>query len=246
MSKTTVLVVDDDPKIRKLVRVNLERRGYLVREAPNGDTAVDLIENDLPDLVILDLVMPGISGNEMCIWIRDHWDIPIIVLSAYDEEDLKVQALDSGADDYVTKPFRQAEFLARVRAAVRRAAASNELSGGEEKVKVLGLTVDLKGRRAFVDDVDMHLTRTEFALLAALAQNLDAVLTHDELLAKVWGGEYRGSNHYLHVYFGRIRKKMGENYHNLLETVAGIGYILHSSIPQEMPRPGLGDPSRVQ
>jgi two-component system, OmpR family, KDP operon response regulator KdpE len=230
MSKTQVLVVDDDPKIRKLVRVNLERRGYLVREAPNGDIAVELMRHERPDLVILDLVMPGISGNEMCIWIREQWDIPIIVLSAYDEEDLKVRALDSGADDYVTKPFKQAEFLARVRAAIRRSPGM-ENGGTEEKVKILGVTIDLKGRRAFTDDMDMHLTRTEFALLATLAQNLDAVLTHDELLAKVWGGEYRGSNHYLHVYFGRIRKKMGEKYMCLLETVAGIGYILHSSPP---------------
>ena len=234
MEKPLVLVVDDDPKIRKLVRVNLEQRDYRVQEASDALSAMSYMEQVTPDLVILDLVMPGMSGNEMCEWIRLRGEnIPVIVLSAHGDEERKVQALDAGADDYVTKPFPVEEFMARVRAVMRRAGDSpgETTSENQEKVRVEGLTIDLKGRRAFVDDVDMHLTRTEFALLATLARNMDAVLIHDELLAKVWGGEYRGSNHYLHVYFGRIRKKMGDQYSDLLETVAGIGYILHSAAP---------------
>ena len=234
MEKPLVLVVDDDPKIRRLVRVNLEQRDYRVQEASDALSAMSYMEQVTPDLVILDLVMPGMSGNEMCEWIRLRGEnIPVIVLSAHGDEERKVQALDAGADDYVTKPFPVKEFMARVRAVMRRAGdlPGESASGNHEKVRVEGLTIDLKGRRAFVDDVDMHLTRTEFALLATLAQNMDAVLIHDELLAKVWGGEYRGSNHYLHVYFGRIRKKMGDQYSDLLETVAGIGYILHSAAP---------------
>jgi DNA-binding response OmpR family regulator len=153
---------------------------------------------------------------------------PILVLTAQDSVEGKVDALRAGADDYVTKPFKMDEFLARMRAVMRRAATS-ELSPSEAKVKIEGLTIDVNGRRAFVDEVDMHLTQTEFALLAALVKHRDAILTHDELLAKVWGDEYRGSSHYLHVYLGRIRRKMGDKYSGLLETIAGQGYLLHST-----------------
>src|SRR5581483_590741 len=229
MKKTLILVVDDDPKIRRLLTVNLEKRNYTVQEAPNGEQAIASIEQVPPDLAILDLVMPGISGNEVCTWIREQGLLmPSIVLSAYDEEALKVKALDAGADDYVTKPFRMDEFLARMRAVMRRSATS-ELAPTEAKVKIEGLTIDVTARRAFVDEVDMHLTQTEFALLAALVKNRDAIVTHDELLAKVWGDEYRGSSHYLHVYLGRIRRKMGDKYSGLLETIAGQGYLLHST-----------------
>src|SRR4051794_37406774 len=125
MKKMSVLVVDDDPKIRKLLSVNLEKRNYAVREAANGDQAMEAIESETPDLVILDLIMPGTSGNDVCYWIRDRGlDIPILVLSAHNEEDLKVRALDAGADDYVTKPFKLEEFLARLRALLRRAATA--------------------------------------------------------------------------------------------------------------------------
>ncbi|MHB8627134.1 MAG: response regulator transcription factor [Aggregatilineales bacterium] len=230
MDKLSVLVADDDPRIRKLVNVNLTQRNYLVQEAENGEAVLEYLEQKIPDLIILDLVMPGMKGDDVCVWIRRRGiDIPIMVLSAYDEEDLKVRALDAGADDYVTKPFKAEEFLARLRALMRRSGVP-EPSQAENKVVIEGITVDLKGRRAFVDGVDMHLTRTEIALLATLAESHDSVLTHDELLAKVWGEEYRGSSHYLHVYLGRIRKKMGDKYSMLLETVAGLGYVLHSTV----------------
>jgi two-component system KDP operon response regulator KdpE len=230
MHKTSVLVVDDDPKIRKLLNANLARRNYAVQEAANGEQAIACMQQELPDLAILDLVMPGMSGNEVCVWIRDQGlAIPIIVLSAYDEEELKVQALDAGADDYVTKPFQAEEFLARMRAVMRRAGAA-DVSPSEAVIKIEGLTIDLSSRRGFVDDIDMHLTPTEFALLAILVRHPDAVITHDELLAKVWGDEYRGSSHYLHVYLGRIRRKMGDKYGSLLETIAAMGYLFHSTL----------------
>jgi two-component system, OmpR family, KDP operon response regulator KdpE len=230
MHKTSVLIVDDDPKIRKLLSANLIKRNYAVQEASDGDHAIAYLEQEIPDLAILDLVMPGISGNDVCVWIREQGlDFPIIVLSAYDEEELKVRALDAGADDYITKPFKADEFLARMRAVMRRAGPS-ELFPTGAKIKIEGLTVDIKSRRGFVDETDMHLTPTEFALLAILVKNLDSVISHDELLAKVWGEEYRGSSHYLHVYLGRIRKKLGDKYDSLLETVAGMGYLFHSTI----------------
>jgi len=223
-----VLVVDDDPQILKLVSVNLEARGYTVKEAADGAQALACFRQDPFDLIILDLVMPGMSGIEVCTQIREQSDVPIVVLSAYDEEELKVRALDAGADDYVTKPFRHEELLARMRAVWRRTSGV-ATPGDSGKVALNDVVIDLGARRAFVKGEDMRLTRTEFALLAELAQHLESVLTHDELLERVWGPEYRGSSHYLHVYLGRIRKKIGTESSSLLETVPGVGYILHLS-----------------
>lgn len=223
-----VLVVDDNLSIQKLVSVNLQARGYAVDVAGTGEEALRLFKEGTYDLVILDLILPGMSGIDLCSLIRQGSDIPIVVLSAREDEDLKVRALDTGADDYVTKPFSHNELLARVRAVMRRAKADTTTKLPEIRIK--HLTVDLQGRRAFVGGADMHLTRTEFALLAELAQNQEAVLTHEALLGKVWGPEYRDSNHYLHVYLGRIRKKLGPELDSLLETVPGVGYILHSVV----------------
>jgi DNA-binding response OmpR family regulator len=232
MNNLSVLVADDDPRIRRLVSVNLEKRNYHTYEVADGAQAIAYLEKETPDLVVLDLVMPGMSGIEVCGWMRRQgMDIPIMVLSAYNEEELKVRALDAGADDYVTKPFQTEEFLARLRALMRRSAGAPD-APPVERIQIEGLVIDPQARRAFVDEADMHLTRTEFALLVTLAKNCDAVLSHDELLARVWGEEYRGSNHYLHVYLGRIRKKLGDKYSPLLETVAGMGYILHSTLPR--------------
>jgi two-component system, OmpR family, KDP operon response regulator KdpE len=224
----TVTVVDDDAQIRKLVSVNLTKRGFHLDEAADGEAAIELMKKALPDLAIIDLLLPGgVDGIDVCRWIRERSDIPIIVLSAQDQEEMKVRALDVGADDYVTKPFGVEEFLARVRAVLRRSGGT-DATGMAGKVEIKGLEIDLKSRRVFVEGQDIRLTRTEFALLAELAQNLDSILSHDELLARVWGPEYRGANHYLHVYLGRIRAKLGEKHNNCLETIPGLGYILHS------------------
>jgi two-component system KDP operon response regulator KdpE len=222
-----VLVVDDHPQIQKLVSVNLQARGYAVDIAGTGEEALHRFKPGDYDLVILDLILPGIGGIDVCAQIREQSDVPIIVLSAREDEELKVRALDSGADDYVTKPFSQEELLARVRAVMRRSKAG--ASDKTHDIRIKDLTIDLQGRRAFVGSADMHLTRTEFALLAELAQNQESVLTHENLLARVWGPEYRDSSHYLHVYLGRIRKKLGSELESLLETVPGVGYILHSA-----------------
>jgi two-component system KDP operon response regulator KdpE len=220
-----ILIVEDDPSIRKLVRVNLVKRGYSVSEAEDSHQAIALFQEVPVDLVVLDLMLPGLSGVDVCKWIRGRSDVPIIVLSARLEEDLKVAALDAGADDYVTKPFGQEELLARVRAFLRRSYVS--VKTNESKIQIGELSIDLDARRVFVAEDDLHLTRTEYAILAELAHRLDAIITHDELLTQVWGPEYRGSNHYLHTYLGRLRKKLGD-YGDLLETVPGMGYNLHS------------------
>ena len=222
-----VLAVDDNPSIQKLVSANLQARGYAVTTADTGEDALRLFTPGDYELVLLDLILPGLSGLEVCTQIRQQSDVPIIVLSAREDEELKVCALDAGADDYVTKPFSHEELLARVRAVMRRARPAEADKSTEVRIK--DFTIDLQSRRAFVGGADMHLTRTEFALLAELARNPEVVLTHENLLARVWGPEYRDSSHYLHVYLGRIRKKLGPELESLLETVPGVGYILHSA-----------------
>jgi len=222
-----ILIVEDDPSIRKLVRVNLVKRGYTVSEAEDSHQAMERFQAEPVDLVLLDLVLPGLSGVDICLWMRARSDVPIIVLSARSEEDLKVAALDAGADDYVTKPFGQEELLARVRAFLRRSYAAP--NPPDTRVQIGELRIDLEARRVFIGEEDLHLTRTEYAILAELARHLDAIVTHDELIAQVWGPEYRGSNHYLHNYLGRLRKKLGE-YGKLLETVPGMGYNLHARV----------------
>jgi two-component system, OmpR family, KDP operon response regulator KdpE len=220
-----ILIVEDDPNIRKLVRVNLVKRGYTISEAEDSHQAIAIFQEFPVDLVLLDLMLPGLSGVDVCKWIRARSDVPIIILSARLEEDLKVAALDAGADDYVTKPFGQEELLARVRAFLRRSYVAAKTD--DTKVQIGDLCIDMEARRVFINDIDLHLTRTEYAILAELTHRLDAIVTHDELIVQVWGPEYRGSNHYLHNYLGRLRKKLGD-YGELLETVPGMGYNLHS------------------
>lgn len=223
-----ILAIDDNPQIIKLVTVNLQARGYIVQSASSGEEAIDQFKIGQFDLILLDLILPGVSGIDVCRWIREQSDVPIIVLSAHGDEELKVNALDAGADDYVTKPFSHEEMLARVRAVLRRSKIGT--ADKKSEIQIKDLTINLSGHRAFIKGVDMHLTRTEFALLAELAQNQEAVMTHENILARVWGPEYRDSNHYLHIYLGRIRKKLGVDMEPFLETVPGVGYILHSSV----------------
>ncbi len=223
-----ILAVDDESHIQRLIMANLQARGYVVEVASSGEEAMDLFTMGQFDLVLLDLVLPGMSGIDVCLWIRKQSDVPIIVLSAHSEEDLKVRALDAGADDYITKPFSQGEMLARVRAVLRRANALT--AEKKDEITIKDLTINLSAHRAFLGGEDMHLTRTEFALLVELAKNQEAVMTHENILARVWGPEYRDSNHYLHIYLGRIRKKLGTEMGSYLETVPGIGYILHSAV----------------
>jgi DNA-binding response OmpR family regulator len=230
-----ILVVDDDPTIRKLAKVNLEQRGYTVIGAASGTEAVQILQHDTPDLVILDLIMPGMGGVEVCTWLRARSDTPIIVVSARDDEELIVRALEAGADDYVIKPFRIKELFARIRAVMRRATTEQPVVEKEQqpqdnRIEIGDLLIDLKARRAFVGGVDLEFTRTEFALLAELAKNHDEILSHEELLSRVWGVEYRDTSYYLYVYFGRIRNKMGNEYGKLLKTVPGMGYILSSNL----------------
>lgn len=220
-----ILLVEDDPNIRKLVQVNLQKRGYTVSEAEDSHRAMALFQETPVDLVLLDLMLPGLSGVDICAWIRARSNVPIIILSVRQEEDLKIAALDAGADDYVTKPFSPDELLARIRAFLRRTYVSAIKE--EDKIQIDGLVIDLAARRVFIHEKDVPLTGTEYALLAELAQRMDAIVSHNELLRNIWGSEYLGSNHYIHTYIGRLRKKLGE-YSALVKTVPGMGYSLRS------------------
>lgn len=227
-----ILVVDDDPTIRKLAKVNLEQRGYTVIGAASGTEAIAILQQETVDLVILDLIMPGMGGVDVCSWIRARSDTPVIVVSARDDEELIVRALEAGADDYVIKPFRIKELFARIRAVMRRSNLDTPAEPEKtenNRIEIGELLIDLKARRAFVSSNDLELTRTEFALLAELAKNHDEILSHEELLSRVWGVEYRDTSYYLYVYFGRIRNKMGAEYGKLLKTVPGMGYILSTT-----------------
>ncbi len=228
-----ILIVEDDANIRKLVSVNLEKRGYTMFEAEDGTQAMSMFRQHPFDLVLLDLVLPGLSGVDVCIWIRSRSDTPIMVLSGMRDEELKVTALDAGADDYITKPFGHEELLARVRAVLRRATPHAE-TGGREKLQIEGLSIDFQTRRVRIDGEDVSLTKTEYALLVELATHPDAVIDHNSLLARVWGPQYRDANHYLHIYLGRVRKKLGA-YGDLLETIPGVGYRLQFTKKTDQP-----------
>jgi two-component system, OmpR family, KDP operon response regulator KdpE len=221
--KTSVLVVDDEPHVLAAVAVALEGRGYQVRTAPNGSMAIDSISAERPDVVLLDLVMPGMDGIEVTRRLRGWSQVPIVVLSARTDERHKVRALDAGADDYVTKPFGTPELLARIRAALRREDARRV---DEPVLRMPGLVIDLLARRVSVDEREVHLTRTEFELLRVLATNPDRVLTHRYILTTVLGAEYENAVQNLRTFVGQLRRKIepDPSLPRMIVSEPGVGY----------------------
>ncbi len=219
-----ILVVDDDSQLTRVLRTGLKSRGYDVRTASDGMAALDTFSEWQPDLVITDLAMPRIDGLELCRQIRDGSRLPIIVLSAKGEEKTKIEALDLGADDFVTKPFGIDELFARVRAALRRSAASQ--SDNTAKALEVGVfRADLEKRRVTVEGREVHLTPKEFDLPAYFMNNAGKVLTHRTLLAAVWGGNYADQNEYLRVFVGQLRKKVEpESKPRYILTEPWVGY----------------------
>lgn len=204
-----ILVADDEAQITRVLRRSLAAYGYEVQVAAEGQEALAVFQQWTPDLVITDLSMPEMSGLELCRKLRGISRVPIIVLSVKAEERIKVEALDAGADDYVTKPFSIDELLARIRAALRRAHA---IPGGEVAAIVAGdLHIDLQSRVVKVRNEELHLTPKEYELLAYLAQHAGKVLTHRALLGAVWGGDYVEQTQYLRVFIGQLRKKIERN-----------------------------------
>jgi two-component system KDP operon response regulator KdpE len=201
-----ILVVDDEPQIGRVLRRSLSARGYEVQVAVNGEEAMGIFNTWKPDLVITDLSMPNMGGLELCRRLRAGSLVPIIVLSVKGEERVKVEALDAGADDYVTKPFGIDELLARVRATLRRAPAS--ISNQVKTIQTGDFHIDLEGRTVKVNNEDLHLTPKEYELLVYLIQHPNKVLTHRVLLGAIWGGDYVEQTEYLRVFVGQLRKKI--------------------------------------
>jgi two-component system KDP operon response regulator KdpE len=226
---TKILVVDDEPQIVRALVTNLKVRGYEVESAATGEEAVQLAATSHPDLLILDLGLPGISGIEVIEAVRAWSTVPILVLSVRDAERAKVEALDAGADDYVTKPFSIEELLARVRAATRRAAPSLE----EPAVETVDFTVDLAARQVRNAAGQVKLTPTEWHILETLARHHDKLVTQRELLQQVWGPGYETETNYLRVYLAQLRRKLepDPSHPRSLITEAGLGYQLRTAPP---------------
>jgi two-component system, OmpR family, KDP operon response regulator KdpE len=203
-----ILVVDDEPQLTRVLRTGLKSRGYDVRAAADGLAGFEAFNDWHPDLVITDLAMPNVDGLELCRRLRAISQVPIIVLSAKGEEKTKVEALDLGADDYVTKPFGIDELLARVRASLRRASAPATNEATETTLDSGDFHVDLETREITVHDKSIHLTPKEFDLLVYFIKHSGKVLTHRTLLAALWGGNYVEQNEYLRVFVGNLRKKI--------------------------------------
>lgn len=206
-----ILVVDDEPQIARVLRTGLKTRGYDVHVAADGVSALETFDDWHPDLVVTDLAMPNMDGLELCRRLREVSQLPIIVLSVRGEEKTKVEALDAGADDYVTKPFGMDELLARVRAHLRRALTPPQ---GEVSTAVLeagDFRIDIEARSVFVRGAEVHLTPKEYDLLVHFMRHAGKVLTHHTLLGAVWGGNYTEQGEYLRVFVGQLRKKIEPN-----------------------------------
>lgn len=221
-----ILVVDDEPQLTRVLRTGLKSRGYDVRAAADGLAGFETFTDWHPDLVITDLAMPNVDGLELCRRLRAISQVPIIVLSAKGEEKTKVEALDLGADDFVTKPFGIDELLARVRASLRRAVSEAKSEPAPTMLESGDFRIDLESRKVTVRNAELHLTPKEFELLVYFVRHAGKVLTHRTLLAAVWGGDYVEQDQYLRVFVGNLRKKLekevaGQNY---IVTEPWVGY----------------------
>ncbi|MCK9397402.1 MAG: response regulator [Methylobacter sp.] len=227
--KTTaplLLLIEDDPQFRLLLRTTLESQDYRVLTAATGRDGLIEARNQRPNLLILDLGLPDIDGQDLIRRLRISSELPIIVLSARDQESDITQALDNGADDYLTKPFSTAELMSRIKALLRRVA---KLPGGAQETFQVGeLKIELTKRRVFVGEREVHLTPIEFRLLSVLVRNAGFVVTHRQLLEKVWGASYVEHSHYLRIYMGQLRHKIESDpaRPRYLLTEAGVGYRL--------------------
>ncbi len=223
MSGPRILVVDDEPQLRRALRRGLEGHGYDVREAEDGESALAAFQAFKPDVVLLDLVLPDMSGVEVCRELRRKHETPIIVLSVLGDERTKVEALDQGADDYLTKPFGSDELLARVRVALRHGSSGRPQ---QSRIVMGQLVIDLERRTVTVAGQPVHLTPTEYSLLKYLATNAGRPLTAPMILRAVWGYEFGDDTHVLRTYVNQLRAKLETDPSRpaLILTEAGVGY----------------------
>jgi two-component system KDP operon response regulator KdpE len=226
-----ILAVDDEPGILRLIKLELSSQGFRVVAAESGQDALRLAEQQRPDIVVLDIIMPQMSGLEVMRRLRERTSVPIILLTAKDHDEDKIKGLELGADDYLAKPFNPEELSARVRAVLRRGYRAT--TGGENIVRVGNVEIDLDRRLVKKDGQLVSLTRTEWMLLQHLAANAGKVMLNTELLSKVWGPEYRDDLQYLRVWVSRLRSKLEPDPANptIIKTLQGIGYLLN--IPEE-------------
>ena len=224
-----ILAVDDEPSIRRSLQVHLEGKGYMVLTASSGEQAMEMFSQHPLDVVIADLILPGMDGIELTRRIRERSSVPIIVLSALGEEQKKVEALELGADDYVTKPFNMEELVARVRALLRRSA---KLQGSEAVLRSGNLYVNFERREVKVNDEFVKLTPKEYELLKYLIQNSGKVITHRMLLTAIWGPAHGDEAQYLRVFVSQLRKKLREDpaRPRYIQTDPGVGYRFASEI----------------
>jgi DNA-binding response OmpR family regulator len=227
--KRLVMVVDDEPAIVRLVRAKLQADGYAVITASRGEEALDLLEDDRPDLVVLDLMMPGMDGFETLRRIREIGQIPVMMLTARAGDADKVRGLQGGADDYLTKPFNPDELSARVAAILRRTAGAAP-AGGRTILRYPGVEIDLERRRVVVGGEEVRFSRTEWELLSQLGANAGRVMLHGALLSRIWGPEFRDESHYLRTWVSRLRAKLEPepDATPLITTFPGIGYRLEA------------------
>jgi len=223
MTSARIMVVDDDPQIRRVLRTALVAQGYEVADARNGEEALEKVRDEKIDLLILDMNMPGMSGLETCRTIRSTSDIPIIMLTVRDAEADKVEALDAGADDYMTKPFGSPELLARIRAALRR---SPQLASDMQVVRFDDVEINFNLRRVVVGNREARLTPKEFELLQYMVAHPNVPIPHTKLLQSVWGPDYGDEVEYLRVFVNQLRKKIESNPSNpkYLITEPWVGY----------------------
>ncbi len=229
MAKTdpVIIVIEDDLSIRRFLRTGLSSQSFSVYEAETGKQGIVEINTRKPDLIILDLGLPDMDGIDVIKAIRSWSELPIIILSARSSEQQKIEALDAGADDYLTKPFSFGELLARIRVALRHSARSSEQIQGEVFVTA-NLKVDLHNRLVSVDDQEIHLTPIQYRLLSVLVKHAGKVLTHQQILKEVWGPSYQENAHYLRIYMSQLRQKLEADptQPKFLLTESGVGYRL--------------------
>lgn len=227
MTKGHILVVDDEPRYLRLIRFNLEAEGYRVSCAESGEEALSMLGRHGADLVILDIMLPGQDGFQVCARVREVSSLPIIMVTAKGSEEDKVAGLRMGADDYVVKPFSAQELMARVESVLRRSRMA-ETKGTQTSLRIGDLEVHFLSRRVTVKDRQVHLSPTEYRVLSYLAANSGKVVTQDDIVEKVWGPDYSGSPEALRVTMWRLRQRLGDNPQNpqFITTVPGVGYML--------------------
>lgn len=221
----TILVIDDEPQIRKFLRISLVSQGYIVHEAATGTEGLSQAALKQPDLLVLDLGLPDMDGQQVLREFREWSSVPVLVLSVRASEAQKVEALDGGANDYVTKPFGIQEFLARIRALLRHAPTS---ASPDAALSLGPLTIDFAFRRVQLNGVEVALTRKEYAVLAQLARHPGRVITQQQLLKDIWGPSHTENSHYLRIVVGHLRQKLADDptRPRFIATEAGVGYRL--------------------